>query len=104
MVIPEIGVGDTPLLEVQFLKADGTALDISTATTKEIKIEGPRVPALVKTAAFRTDGSDGWIQYQVDAADISAHGPWEYYGMVILADGRQFHALPGIPFKARAVS
>ena len=42
---------------------DGTAIDVSTATTKYIYFQDPAGTKTQQTAAFYTDGTDGKIQY-----------------------------------------
>lgn len=54
----------------------GTATDISGYTTRSIKLLSPSGTAKTKTAIFKTDGSDGKIQYTLASGDIDKAGTW----------------------------
>jgi hypothetical protein len=60
----------------------GTAIDVSTATTKYIYFEDPAGTKVQKTAAFYTDGKDGKIQYTTVSGDIDLVGTWRIQGYV----------------------
>lgn len=45
---------------------DGTPLDISTYTTRQFVFRAPNGIETSKTAAFLTDGTDGWLVYTVE--------------------------------------
>lgn len=59
------------------VKEAGSALDLSGATTKQIKIQKPDGTILTKTAAFTTDGTDGQIQYTTISGDADLIGRYE---------------------------
>jgi hypothetical protein len=69
-------------------KSGNTAIDVSTATTIEIIIKEEDGTTATKTAVFTTDGTDGAIRYQVEAAFHALSGTdpelWRYQGHVIL--------------------
>ena len=60
----------------------GTAIDVSTATTKYIYFQDPLGNKTQKTAAFTTDGKDGKIQYATIAGDIDKVGTWQIQGYI----------------------
>jgi len=52
---------------------NGAVLDISAATSLELLFQPPPksgLPLLTKTATFRTNGTDGFLQYVIQADDI----------------------------------
>ena len=66
----------------------GTAIDVSTATTKYIYFQDPTGAKVQKTAAFTTNGSDGKIQYTTIAGDIDEVGTWMIQGYVETSLGK----------------
>lgn len=67
---------------------DGTAIvDISGATTKQIIFKKANGETVTKTATFKTDGTDGKIQYTTVTNDLDVEGTWEIQAFVILASG-----------------
>lgn len=68
---------------------DGTAVDISSATTKELRFKKPDGSAtLVKSATFLTDGSDGIIYYDSQSGDLDVIGGWKFQGYAVLTSPR----------------
>lgn len=68
--------------------ADDSVVDVSGATTKEIKAQKPDGTILTKTASFTTDGTDGDIEFSDDSAEFTdTVGQWRYWGYVELAGG-----------------
>jgi hypothetical protein len=69
-------------------KAGNAAIDVSSATTKEIRFQKEDGTPITKTAVFSSDGTDGAIRYQVEAAFHALAGAdpelWRYQGHVIL--------------------
>lgn len=59
------------------LKQDGTAVDISSYTTKQFVLRDPDGTAAVKTADFDSDGTDGILKYTILTGDIDAAGNWK---------------------------
>ena len=91
MAADEIHFGDVNTQFQQTIK-DGTAIvDVSAATTKEIKLKGPTGVTKVKTASFLTDGIDGVITYNTVANDLDEIGLWEIQSRVVVAGG-DFHS------------
>lgn len=64
---------------------DGTALDISGATTKEILFLAPDGGTLSKAATFGSDGTDGVMYYLTVAADLDEVGSWQWQAHVVTA-------------------
>lgn len=84
----EVRVGDIgTIFEVTCKKEDGTAQDISTATTRQILFKKPGGSILTKTGTLVNTGSDGKMKYKTLAADIDEAGSWEIQGRVVLSAG-----------------
>ena len=67
---------------------DGSsAVDVSTASTKQIIIKKPSGSKLTKTASFNSDGSDGKIYYTTVTDDLDEAGSHKLQGKVIISDG-----------------
>lgn len=62
-----------------------SALDISAATTLEIRLKKPDGSVLTKNASFVTDGSDGKINYTTIAGDLDQAGVWKVEAYVVIA-------------------
>lgn len=91
----EIHEGDIGTqLEVAFF--DGpSAVDISTATTKNILLKKPDGTLLTKAGTFVTDGSDGRIKYTTVSGDLNADGLWRIQGHVITSTGEWKTSIDG---------
>lgn len=84
----EIHVGDVGTrFTVTVTDDGGVPVDVSTATTKELKLRPPSGSTLQRAAAFVTDGSNGRLYYDTVAGDLSAPGEWELQAHVILPSG-----------------
>lgn len=89
MAADEIHLGDIGLVLKATIQDGDSIVDLSAATTKEIKLKPPKGGA-TKTfsAAFFTDGTDGIITYTtVDADDLDVLGDWKIQGRVVIAAG-----------------
>lgn len=64
------------------IQEDGAAVDVSTASTKQIKFTKPDGTVETKTATFVTDGTDGVIQYVTVDGDLDMTGGWKATGYV----------------------
>jgi len=62
---------------------DGTAVDISDATTTEICLRAPSGGDKTKTATFTNTGSDGRIQFDTLATDFDELGRWKIGAHII---------------------
>tara|TARA_Y100000310_G_scaffold212376_1_gene213213 strand:+ start:2392 stop:2703 length:312 start_codon:yes stop_codon:yes gene_type:complete len=73
----ELYVGDTNTTFRVTLSDDGTAVDVSGATTMQIKVKNPSGTLKTWTASFTSDGQDGQIEYATTAAsDLDEAGVW----------------------------
>ena len=83
----EIHVDDVGTALVVTISEDGTAVDIGTATTKQIILQSPDGTTLTKTATLVTDGADGQMQYFTLSGDLDAAGVWKIQARVVLPTG-----------------
>jgi len=65
------------------LTDDGSPVDISDATTRNICLRAPSGGDKVKTAAFTNTGSDGRIEFDTIAADLDELGRWKIGAHII---------------------
>ncbi len=86
----EIHIGDIGTIFEVVIQEDGVAIDISTATTQQILFAKPDGTKLTKTSVFKTDGTDGVIQYTTISGDIDTDGIWRIQGHVILTSSEFF--------------
>ncbi len=67
---------------------DGTVVvDVSGQTTMEVIFLSPGGTRTAKGASFKTNGTDGVIQYTTVADDLNEEGRWQIQGHVVLAAG-----------------
>lgn len=85
LVEDKVFVGDIGTAFRGTFKEDGVAIDISSATTKEIIFEPPNGIKATQTATFFTDGTDGVLQYVSIANDIDRGGDWRLQGYIVMA-------------------
>ena len=78
-------VGTTFILTIT--DQDGSAVDVSGASTKQIKFEKPSGADVTQTADFTSDGTDGKIEYTTVADDLNETGFWKIQGKVTIATG-----------------
>ena len=64
------------LIVLTVVDTNGTAYNISSATTKEMVFTSPVGRVLTRTALFYTDGSDGKIKYTSIKGDFDDVGSW----------------------------
>ena len=68
----------------------GEAIDLSGASTLQLKLKAPGQAASTKTATLINSGTDGWVRYVTVANDLTVIGVWEVQGYFV--DGsEQFH-------------
>ena len=79
------------VLEATILDSAGAVIDVSTATTKTLKLVKPSGAVLNKTATFTTDGSDGKIRYATIANDLDSVGTWRIQAYIELGASNKFH-------------
>lgn len=75
MRVPKIGDAGFAIV-LTITDADGDAVDISTATTRQYVIEKPDGTVVTKTAAFATDGTDGKLSWTVEAGFLDQAGTY----------------------------
>lgn len=83
----EIHVDDIGTNLVVTLSDGGTAVNLSSATTKQIILLAPDGTKLTKTATFVTDGTDGKIKYATIAGDLTQEGEWKLQAHVTMLTG-----------------
>tara|TARA_R110002020_G_scaffold123344_1_gene279741 strand:- start:1025 stop:1333 length:309 start_codon:yes stop_codon:yes gene_type:complete len=83
----EIHLDDVGTKFLVTIKDGSSAVNISTASTKQILITKPSGTKMTKTATFNSDGSDGKIYYMVIADDLDEVGTYQLQGKVIISDG-----------------
>ena len=66
---------------------DGDVVNVSGASAKKIKFLKPDGTFLEKNADFFTDGLDGKLCYDAEAAFLSIAGKWFWQGYVVLVGG-----------------
>lgn len=64
--------------------SDGTVLDISSATTREIVFRRPSGVIVTKTAVVTNSGTDGKMEYVSEADFLNETGNWKLQGHVIV--------------------
>lgn len=81
-------VGDIGYLFTVTITNDaGTALDISDASTLQMRFKSPAKTVTTQTAIFVTDGSNGQIQYTTASADdLDMPGLWTIQARVAAAN------------------
>jgi hypothetical protein len=75
-------------IRMTLVDEDGTAVDISSATTRQILIEDPSGTVTTKTASFVTDGTDGLISWTVTDGFLATAGRYALEANV--TDGSAF--------------
>ena len=63
---------------------DGTAVDVSSASTLQIIFKKPDGTILTKTAVFTTDGVNGNIEYPTISGDLDTAGSWTWQARVVI--------------------
>ena len=80
---PKIFVGDIgTVFSARILDENDAVVNISTATTLEMRFRKPGGIVVVQTAILETDGSDGKMRYVSIASDIDTDGAWRSQGHV----------------------
>jgi len=83
MAANEIHVDDLTTFRVTLVD-DGTAVNVSAATTKQLKFQGPDGTSYTKTASFYTDGSDGIIQWTATDGFLTV-GNWLMQAYIVMS-------------------
>ena len=86
-MVEEIHKDDIGTKIIVTMKDGTTAVDISTATTKQIIFEKSDGTVVAKDAAFDSDGTDGKIFYIIITDDLNLTGSWKMQGRVTMPTG-----------------
>ena len=62
-------------------------VNISAATTLEIRFNKPDGTSVDQAAAFRTDGTDGVIEYVTVSGDLDMPGKWQIQAYIVTPVG-----------------
>lgn len=88
MAAGEIHNGDIgTVIEFTITDQNGTVVDVSTASTKQILLRTPYGKTMTKTAVFSSTGVDGKIKYVTVSGDINAAGDWTAQAYIITSAG-----------------
>lgn len=74
----------TPFILEVVNKKTGAPLDLSTASSLQIRFKAPGTVTVVKTATLFTDGKDGQIQYLSISGDLHTEGQWKMQAEVVV--------------------
>ena len=104
MAIGEIRLNDIgTVIELTIKDQDDSAVDVSGASTKQFVFRKPGGTAVVKTAAFVTDGTDGKLKYTTVTDDLDTAGDWQVQAFVDFgstewrSDIKNFMVHPNLP-------
>ena len=67
------------------LDQDSSVVDLSAATTKQIKLLRPDGTSVEEDASFQTDGTDGILEYTTVSGNLSICGVWKIQWYVVLS-------------------
>ena len=79
--------------EYDFTTETYSVVDISTATTMQIKLQKPNGTVVTKTGVFSTDGTDGKMRYVTISGDLDEAGFWRIQGYVETASWQGYTSL-----------
>lgn len=77
----------------------GVVVNVSTASTKQLKFTPPNGIEVTKTAAFVTTGTDGALRFVSDSGFLSAVGAWRVRAYVVI--GTAIYSTPEETFLVR---
>lgn len=92
--LAEVHIGDVGTLFRLTFTDDGTAINISGATTKEIIFKKPDGTTITKDGNYSTDGLDGKLWCQLDEGEIDQAGVWRIQGHIKTAQGEWHSSAP----------
>jgi len=78
----DIHVNDVGTVFEVTLKDCAALVDLSTTSVRQIKFKKPDGTYLTVSANFKTDGSDGIIQYTSQVGDMDQVGNWEIRAII----------------------
>ncbi len=84
----EVHLGDIGTeFRITIVDEDGTAIDISSSSTKTVIFKKPDGTKLEKVASFVNSGTDGLLKYVTISGDLDLIGTWKIQAKVILPGG-----------------
>lgn len=83
----EIHKGDIDTKFLVTVQDNEAAIDISSASTKEIVFKKPDGTIDTHAATFENTGTDGQIYYKTVSGDLDAEGTWTLQAKIIMGDG-----------------
>ena len=92
MAANEIHLGDIGTIFEITLMDGASVVDISTQTLMQIKFKKPKSAVVTQTAVFKTDGTDGILQYVTVLDDLDELGTWKIQAYVELASGSKHNS------------
>ena len=84
----DLHVGDIGTVLRFTIKEAGVPLDLSSATTKKLRLEKKDKTALEKELVFTTSGSDGKVEYVTVLGDLDQKGKLRAQVYLESADGK----------------
>lgn len=85
----EIHVGDIgTVFEITMYDQEQLLTDLQYASEKCFVFKKPGALIIQRTAEFKTDGSDGILQYITVDGDLDLKGNWSIQGRVVLPTGK----------------
>ena len=83
---PDFHIGDTTRYTMLVRsRTKNRPLNLSAASSKQIRFEKPDGTTFDRDATFTTDGSDGKIYYEWQANELDTEGKW--YAQAMIVDG-----------------
>ena len=89
----EIHLNDVGTKFLVTIKDGSSAVNISSASTKEIIIQKPSGTKITATATFDSDGTDGKIYYVTVADDLDEAGSYKLQGKVMAFQSNSLRVL-----------
>lgn len=87
MAANEIHLNDVGTKFLVTVTDGSSAVDISSASAKQIIIQKPSGTKLTPAAAFDSDGTDGKMSYITVVNDLDEAGSYKLQGKVVISDG-----------------
>lgn len=94
-------VGDYGTAIELTIQRGSSAVDVSGASTIQIKFRNPRKTITTKTASLSNDGTDGKIRYVLEDDVLDVAGGWEVWGYVVMSASEAWSTTKG-EFKVEA--
>ena len=72
---------------------DGSAVDISSASSIKMIIKKPDQTSSTKTASFNTDGTDGKMKYVIVSVDVDQVGNYKLQVKVVIGSATYYSSV-----------